>query len=274
MVELSTRALEANDDEMRLFQQLFKQHIGMHLPQSKKALLCSRLSKRLNELGLNSFRAYYEVIAAPTAAEERQRAIDLITTNETYFFREPRHFDFLRAQVLPKASRTEPLRIWSAASSTGEEGYSIAMLLDAERHDAPWEVYGSDISQRVLRFARRGVYPMGRGEHIPPDYLKRYCLRGNGAYAGQFLVEQRLRECVQFGQLNLTDLPRHLGPFDVIFLRNVIIYFDMPTKTQVVQSVVQHLKPGGWLLVGHSESLHGMALPLQMHAPSIYRKPA
>ncbi|SMC18122.1 chemotaxis protein methyltransferase CheR [Andreprevotia lacus DSM 23236] len=273
MVELSNRPLDANDEEMRLFQQLFKQHIGMHLPQSKKALLCSRLSKRLSELGLPSFRAYYEVIAAPNQAEERQRAIDLITTNETYFFREPRHFDFLRKQVLAHAPQNETLRIWSAASSTGEEAYSIAMLLDAERHDAPWEICASDISQRVLRFARRGVYPMARGEHIPPEYLKRYCLRGNGNYAGQFMVEQRLRERVQFSQMNLTALPKQFAKFDVIFLRNVIIYFDMPTKTQVVQSVTQHLKPGGWLLVGHSESLHGMALPLQMHAPSIYRKP-
>ncbi|WP_035059358.1 CheR family methyltransferase [Andreprevotia chitinilytica] len=273
MVLTSTQPFEANDEEMRLFQQLFKQHIGMHLPASKKALLCSRLSKRLVALELDSFRDYYEMIAAPSAEAERQRAIDLITTNETYFFREPRHFDFLKQHVLPVASPQETLKIWSAASSTGEEAYSIAMLLDHERSNAPWEIFASDISQRVLSFARRGVYPMTRGEHIPPAYLKRYCLRGSGEYTGQFMVERTLRSRVQFAQRNLTDLPERVGQFDVIFLRNVIIYFDMQTKTEVLTNVCRQLKPGGWLFVGHSESLHGMALKLQMHSPSIYQRP-
>ncbi len=261
-----------SNEEMRLFQHLFYQQIGMHLPESKRALLSSRLSRRLVALGLPNFRAYHDLIASPGAREERQRAIDLITTNETFFFREIGHFAFLSQKVLPSFSRTDTLRIWSAASSTGEEAYSIAMLLDNERHDAPWEIVGSDISQRVLDSARQGVYPMVRGENIPPADLKKHCLRGTGQYEGQFLVGKHLRERVTFTQMNLTALPARLTPFDVVFLRNVIIYFDAPTKARVLANVTHFVKPGGYLLVGHSESLHGIQLPLQMISPSVYRK--
>ncbi|WP_283148033.1 CheR family methyltransferase [Silvimonas soli] len=272
MAEPVTLPPPVSDEEMRLFRDLFMQQIGMHLPESKRALLSSRLSRRLHALGLPSFKAYHTLIAAPGEAQERQRAIDLITTNETFFFREPAHFKFLSEVVLPQTPARETLRIWSAASSTGEEAYSIAMLLDNERHDAPWDILGSDISQRVLDSARRGVYPMVRGENIPLADLKRHCLRGTGEYDGYFLVGRHLRDRVQFTQLNLMALPARLVPFDVIFLRNVIIYFDAPTKAKVLASVVHFLRPGGWLLVGHSESLHGIQLPLQMVSPSVYRK--
>ncbi|GGP22730.1 CheR family methyltransferase [Silvimonas iriomotensis] len=261
-----------SNEEMRLFQRLFYQQIGMHLPESKRALLSSRLSRRLVALGLPNFRAYHDLIASPSARDERQRAIDLITTNETFFFREIGHFAFLSQKVLPLFNRSETLRIWSAASSTGEEAYSIAMLLDNERPDAPWEIVGSDISQRVLESARRGMYPMVRGENISPADLKKHCLRGTGEYEGQFLVGKHLRERVEFTQMNLTALPARLKPFDVVFLRNVIIYFDAPTKAKVLANVTHFVKPGGYLLVGHSESLHGIQLPLQMISPSVYRK--
>jgi chemotaxis protein methyltransferase CheR len=259
---------------MLLFQQLFQRYIGLHLPFSKKALLCSRLSQRLSELGLSSLEQYYALISGPQQQLERQRAIDLITTNETYFFREPDHFVCLRDDILPGLSPQQPLQIWSAASATGEEAYSIAMLLAQYRRHQPWSVFASDISQRVLTFARRGLYPMVRGEHIPDDYLSQYCLRGVDEYEGHFLVAESLRKRVCFAQRNLLDLPAQMDQqFDVVFLRNVIIYFDFPTKVEVLRSVARKLKPGGWLLVGHSESLHGMQLDLQMVAPSVYRRP-
>jgi chemotaxis protein methyltransferase CheR len=273
-VSIESMGLEASDQEMLLFQQLFKRYIGLHLPSSKKALLCSRLSHRLNELSLSSLQEYYAIISLPQQDRERQRAIDLITTNETYFFREPKHFARLRDQILPSIAPNQKLQIWSAASSTGEEAYSIAMLLDEYCLHQSWSIFASDISQRVLSFARRGLYPMSRGEHIPPDYLSRYCLCGIGDYDGHFLVDRYLRKRVTFGQCNLLDLPQEMDQqFDVVFLRNVIIYFDFPTKVEVLRSVLRKLKPGGWLLVGHSESLHGMPLELEMVAPSVYRRP-
>ncbi|UXY16331.1 methyltransferase domain-containing protein [Chitiniphilus purpureus] len=261
-----------SDSELALFQTLFKQQIGLHLSREKKVLLASRLSRRIAELQLSSFSEYHQLITGRGGDAERQYAIDLITTNETYFFRESQHFDFLRQHILTSWPAGEAFQVWSAASASGEEAYSVAMVLDAVLGERPWRVFGSDISQRVLAQARRGLYPMARGERIPPEYLRRYCLRGQGEYNGQFLVTRALRERVTFAQLNLTALPMRLGPFDLVLLRNVIIYFDPPTKLKVVGSVLQHLRPGGLLFVGHSESLNGMPLGLQMISPSIYRK--
>jgi len=266
---------DVSDSDMLLFQELFRRHIGLSLPASKKALLRSRLSGRMQALGLARLSDYHALIAIDSGLQERQHAIDLITTNETYFFREPTHFDYLMREVVAHWPADRLLRVWSAASSTGEEAYTLAMLLDHHRPAGAWSVFASDVSQRVLHVARRGLYPMARGEHIPPAYLKRYCLRGTGEYDGQFLVEAALREKVEFAARNLIDLDaRDDGRFDVIFLRNVIIYFDLDTKRQVLEAVTRRLNPGGWLFVGHSESIQSMALPLDMQSPSIYRKPS
>ena len=266
---------EVSDRDMLLFQQLFKRHIGLHLPLSKKALLQSRLGGRMHELGIGQLSQYHALIAAEDGERERQRAIDLITTNETYFFREQSHFDFLASELLPAWTGSDPLRVWSAASATGEEAYTLAMVLDHHLPGGAWSVLASDISTRVLSFARRALYPMARGQNIPRPYLRRYCLRGTGQYEGHFLVEGALRRKVEFAQRNLTSLDAFDdGSFDLIFLRNVIIYFDFPTKISVVSDVIRRLRPGGYLVVGHSESLHGMDLDLEMHSPSIYRKPA
>lgn len=265
---------DVSDQDMLLFQQLFKQQIGLHLPLSKKALLHSRLNHRLHELGLRGLAQYHRLISSADGAEECQHAIDLITTNETYFFREQSHFDFLAQELLPLWRDHKSLRVWSAASATGEEAYSLAMVLDHHRPAGSWSVFASDISKRVLRFARRALYPMARGQNIPRPYLRRYCLLGTGEYEGHFLVQADLRAKVEFAQRNLTALHEHEdGLYDLIFLRNVIIYFDCDTKLQVLKDVIARLRPGGYLVVGHSESLHGMALDLLMHSPSIYRRP-
>jgi chemotaxis protein methyltransferase CheR len=201
-------------------------------------------------------------------------AVDLLTTNETYFFREIKHFEFLRTLVLKERSRPQPFRIWSAASSSGEEAYSIAMVLADCMQTTPWEILGTDISTRVLEGARRGLYTMDRGRHIPPEYLKRFCRKGSGQYEGQLLIDRDLRSNVMFRQVNLNVPLPEMGQFDVVFLRNVMIYFNNETKRQVVARVISTIKPGGYFCVGHSESLSDITQAVQMVAPAIYRKGA
>lgn len=261
-----------SDSEFRLFQQLMFNEAGVTLASSKKALVNGRLSKRLKARGCASFKAYYDLLGQD--AEEWQWAIDLLTTNETYFFREPKHFDYLREKVLPAHVSGRPFRVWSAACSSGEEAYSIAMVLaDAFGGDG-WSVVGSDLNTQVLAKARSGHYGMARTEGIPRASLERYCLKGKGSQAGTFLVGRPLRERLEFRQINLnTSLPK-LEQFDVIFLRNVMIYFSQETKAQIVRRVVGLLKPGGHFFIGHSESLNGIADGLDAVRPSIYRKPA
>jgi chemotaxis protein methyltransferase CheR len=264
--------LTLSDAEFELFRQFFATHIGIHLSPAKKPLLFGRLAKRLTALGLDSYGDYYQLLQSPGGSAERETAIDLITTHETYFFREPKHFEFLQNHILPVFADSRELRVWSAASSTGEEAYTLAMLLDSGRSPKPWSVVGTDISQPVLENARAGLFPMGRGEGIPAHYLKRYCLKGTGHYQGAFLIERSLRERVEFRLGNLTKSQPELGQFDLILLRNVLIYFDEPTKFKVLTHVLERLAPGGWLMLGHSETLHGSGLSVETLAPSIYRK--
>ena len=268
------RTFELSDQEFNLFKRFLFEQIGIALSDQKKVLLLGRFNRRLNELGLDSFQTYYDIISAPENHAERQRAVDLITTNETYFFREEQHFKLLRETIVPEKQIAGglPLRVWSAACSSGEEPYSIAMTLHHAMGAHGWEITASDISTRVLASAQRGLFPLERVRGMPPAYLKQYCLRGQGEFEGYLLVEKFLRERVNFLQLNLLSLPADLRNFDVIFLRNVIIYFDAPTKLKVLRAVINSLRPNGWLLLGHSESLFGLDLPLRLIAPSVYRK--
>lgn len=262
------------DKEFGHFQRFIFEAAGISLSPAKKALVCGRLSKRLAAHQLDSYSDYFQLLSSGKEASEVQTAIDLLTTNETYFFREPKHFELLRELATAAAGRAQPFRVWSAASSTGEECYSIAMVLaDCIGSKVGWDVTGSDISSRVLQRARAGHYPMERARLIPPAYLKRFCLRGQGEQEGTLLVERELRARVHLAQVNLnTELPR-LGSFDVIFLRNVMIYFNGETKRQVVARVLSLLKPGGHFCIGHSESLNDISSAVQQVAPSIYRKP-
>lgn len=261
-----------SEQEFRQLQRLFYERVGLQLQPVKKSLICGRLAKRLTALQLYSYQAYYQYLVSAEGRGELEVAIDLITTHETYFFREPKHFDFLRQRILPQVMGQDDFRVWSAASSTGEEAYTLAMLLDGGRVQRPWQVIATDVSQQVLRSARRGLYVMARGERIPPDLLKRYCLKGRDRYEGHFLVERGLRERVDFRHANLINENPELGQFDLILLRNVLIYFDVPTKLKVLKNVVDRLKIGGWLMVGHSEALHDTSLPLELVSSSIYRK--
>lgn len=261
------------DQEFGLFQRLIYKIAGISLADSKKILLVGRLQKRLRHHGLETFSQYYRMLSHGENPDELQIMVDLLTTNETYFFREPQHFDFLRDEILVKRRNPGTLRIWSAASSTGEEAYTIAMVLSEHVKSANWEIVGTDISTKVLAVARQGHYPLGRHEGIPSAFLKKYCLKGVRSQAGTFLINQALRQRVHFMQANLTlPIEANLGMFEVIFLRNVMIYFDQETKRKVISHLLPHLLPGGHLIIGHSESLNGIASGLQAVRPTIYRK--
>jgi len=260
------------DKEFSQFQQFIFDAAGITLPNSKKILVSGRLTRRLHAHNLDTFTQYLALLGSGERTDEVQRAVDLLTTNETYFFRETKHFDFLRAQATAARGRLDPFRVWSAASSSGEEAFSIAMVLADVLGDVPWEVIGSDISTRVLAGAQRALYTMERGRHIPPEYLKRFCMKGQDEFEGSFLIHRALRNRVKFRQVNLNDTLPDLGTFDIIFLRNVMIYFSDDTKRQVVARLLSPLKKGGYFLVGHSESLNDISSAVQPIAPSIYRK--
>lgn len=246
---------------------------GILIKDGKQAMVMGRLGKRLHHHGLTRYSDYFRLLGTPDNKVETTLAIDLLTTNETCFFREPRHFDFLRQQVIPKHPRAQPLRIWSAASSSGEEAYTIAMTLAEAFPDGNWEVVGSDICTHVLEKAGRGLYPLSAAEKIAPSLLKKYCLKGADEYDGYFLIGQALRSRVRFFQVNLMENLPELGQFDVIFLRNVMIYFDMPTRQSLVGQVVEALKPGGYFIVSHTETLSGINTQLKVVEPSTYQLP-
>lgn len=263
-----------NDSEFNRFQRFIFDAAGITLAASKKPLVSGRLAKRVAQHGCASYTEYLDLLASGGTGGEAQIAVDLLTTNETYFFREPKHFQLLRDLATAAYARRKGMRVWSAACSSGEEVYSMAMVLDDCFHgEAGWEVMGSDISSRVLQRARTAHYPMERARHVPPAYLRKYCLRGTDQQAGTLLVERGLRERVRFAQVNLNAALPQLGSFDVIFLRNVMIYFNGDTKRQVVARVLGALKPGGHFCIGHSESLNDISTAVLPLAPSIYRKP-
>ena len=258
-----------SDADYRRIQAFLRKEAGITLGPAKKPLVMGRLGKRLLARDCGSYDAYLRLL--DSEATERQQAVDLLTTNETYFFRETKHFAFLSEQIIPQRANQSELRIWSAACSSGEEPYSIAMVL-AERRGRGWEILASDLSTRVLASAAQGIYPMERAEKIPKAYLKRYCLRGVGRQEGSFSIVPELRKSVKFSQINLNHPLPAVGDFDVIFLRNVLIYFDPPAKEAICLRLLAHLRPGGYFLVGHSESLHGVVDGLRLVQPAVYRR--
>ncbi len=260
------------ENEFKQFRELIYRIAGINMSPAKKPLVTSRLAKRLKHLGLASYGEYFRMITSDNGKAELQMAVDLLTTNETHFFREPKHFDFLRHCILPARKPGKTLRVWSAACSSGEEPYSIAMLLDEVLGHAPWEIVASDLSTRVLEKARTGLYPMERVLEIPSCYLANYCLKGTGSQEGTLLIERKLRERVQFMHYNLTEAPPKMAEFDVIFLRNVMIYFDQETKRQVVSRLLSLLRPGGHFLIGHSETLNGISEQVRLVQPAVYLK--
>ena len=263
---VSTKAYKAIRD-------FIYQEAGIDLGESKQMLVSSRLNKRLRYHNLESFDEYAEVIKHTGSDTERQIAIDLLTTNETYFFREAEHFKSLRRLVLQNHPKDRFFRLWSAASSSGEEVYSLGMVLDDTfGARVKWKIFGSDISSRIVAKAKKGLYQMQRIDAIPKDYLKRYCMKGTGEFEGFLLIDKKLRNKTRFAEINLTKPLPDVGLFDVIFLRNVLIYFDNATKEKIIRSLSSKLRSKGLLYIGHSESLKGMNLPLELIAPTTYQK--
>jgi chemotaxis protein methyltransferase CheR len=262
------------DHEFELFRSLIYRIAGVTLSPENKPLVSGRLAQRLTYHRLTSYGDYYRLATASNNGVELQIAVNLLTTHETHFFREIKHFEFLREQILPEHTSNRLFRVWSAACSSGQEAYSIAMLLDDRLGNRPWAVTASDIDTHMIDIARTGLYPLAHAREIPPPYLMRYCLRGVGTQVGTLQMDHALNERVHFMQHNLTEAPpSSLGDFDVIFLRNVMIYFDLETRRKVISNLLPMLRAGGYFLIGHTESMHGVSDLLQLVLPAVYRKP-
>jgi len=267
-VNISTR-------DFRRFQALVQVEAGIFLSDQKRALLVGRLSPRLRALELASFAAYYERVWADR--EELVRMIDAICTNETHFFREPKQFAFLEQQVLPtwraaaeSGTRAKHVRVWSAGCSTGEEPFSIAMSLSWHLPGWSIDILASDLSTKVLDRAAAAIWPMERAAEIPPHYRKTFMLRGRGAQEGKMAARPELASTIRFARINLNDESYPVpGRFDLIFCRNVLIYFDAPSKRRVIDRLLDRLDPAGLFFLGHSESLNHVER-VRAAGPTVY----
>ena len=276
---------ELGDREFAQLSTLIYTRLGIKMSESKRTMLNSRLSKRLRELGFASFGRYCEFLFSERGmAEEMVHLINAVTTNKTDFYREPAHFDALRRTVLPtlEACRgpcdgRRPLKVWSAGCSTGEEPYTLAMVLaeiQVEKPGFAFEILATDISTRVLEVAKRAVYPADRVTPVPPAARKRYLLRRRDPKIAEVRIVPELRRLVRFGRLNfMADEFGLSDPVDIIFCRNVIIYFDRETQERLITRFSRYLHRGGYLFLGHSETLHGYQTPFVQVAPTIYRRP-
>jgi chemotaxis protein methyltransferase CheR len=276
-IEVLSNKLPLSDLEFDLVKSWIYEAAGILLTPAKKALVQGRLSRRVATLNHKSVAEYVHFLTTskndPNLIVERQHAINALTTNETYFFREIAHYELLQQLVLRKWDKYHKPRIWSAASSTGEEAYSIAMTL-ASVGAVDYEVVGTDINSMVIEQATSGIYPIQRAEKIPLDKLKAFCLKGVGAMDGYFQIAPEIKSKVKFQRGNITQAQRSNGLFDVIFLRNVLIYFDKNSKQLVLDNVINQLKPDGYLLIGHAESLNGLEHSLTNLKPSVFKATA
>lgn len=268
------------EHEFRRFQGLIYRESGIWLSESKAALLVGRLGKRLRHEGLRSFKEYYRrVMESP---QERVQMLNAISTNETHFFREPRHFEILARLIFPEwkkqvacGTRTRRIRVWSAGCSTGQEPYSLAMLLlDHLPADSGWEIEiaATDLSTRTLAVAEQGIWPIQAAQEIPDRYLKKFMLKGIEEQEGNMKAGAGIRSLIRFSRLNLNDASYCLpGKFDLIFCRNVLIYFDLQSRSRIVHHLLEYLGPQGYLFVGHAESLQALGGTLSTVTPTVYQ---
>ena len=281
-IELKPDTAQLTDRDFNFLCRLVYEQSHIQLGGEKKVLVASRLNKRLRRLQLPDYRAYCKLLHTSAGQEELSHLIDCISTHHTHFFREIKHFDFLREVVLPRRRATVnaecgPFRVWSAACSSGDEPYSLAISLAeylAPAESKAWQIEASDISNRMLEIARRGIYGADHLTGVRPEWLRRYFQKGVRDQEGHFRIKQELHRQVRFHVLNLleADYP-FTRPFQVIFCRNVMIYFDRPTQEALVGRLAERLAPGGYLMVGHSESLSGIRHSLTLIQPAIYLKP-
>lgn len=277
MIAATLKPIGTDADACRYIIDFIYERCRIRLHDGKEALIRARLGKRMRHLGFASLPQFCEYLRTEAPAEELTHVVDALTTNFTHFMREEDHFKFLMETALPSVLRPGEKRfhVWSAACSSGEEPYSIAFHL-AERYPAAagwdWRITASDISTKVLDKAKKGLYQEDRVRTVARDWLPRYFQKGMGQWAGYYRVKRALMERVDFQQINLIEEYDHSHPFSVIFCRNVMIYFDRATQEQLVNKLCRHLVPHGFLLIGHSESLNGLRVPLRCARPSIYQK--
>lgn len=267
------------DKEFAGYQRLVYREAGIWLSQAKRALLMGRVSRRLRELDGMSFGAYLR--RAEEDEAERVRLLDALCTHETHFFREPRHFELLEREVLPRwrargdtgSGEGRRVRVWSAGCSTGEEPFTLAMVL---RHHLPAEegwkidILATDLSTRVLERARQALWPVEKAGEIPMHYLRGYMLKGVGSQEGKMKAGPELRALVRFQRVNLNDGQGLSGRFDLVFCRNVLIYFDAASKARALERLLGHLSPHGLLFLGHAESLSGLGWRVRTVMPTVY----
>ena len=264
-------------EECARFAGLIRDQTGIHLRANKGPLLVARLSRRLKDLKLKSFSDYYRFLENDTSGEELLTLINKITTNKTSFFREPHHFEFIRSRLLPELQRAgrRNVRIWSAGCSSGEEPYSIAItLMEALGSHSSWDIriLATDIDSEVLERASAGRYPMESLDEMETELKRKYFLRWYGELEGLVEVRPRLRRMICFRRLNFIQSDWHVGDrFDIVFCRNVIIYFQQPVQERIVRGLAAHLRPEGYYFSGHSENLHYLRDTLNIIEPSIYQ---
>ncbi|WP_320827095.1 protein-glutamate O-methyltransferase CheR [Reinekea sp.] len=266
-------ATPLDDRDFQQIQSFLYNHCGISMAPTKKTLVATRLFRRLRHYGLSSYGDYFALATRAGNGAELTLLIDSLTTNETYFFREVDHFHFVE-QLLTREKRTTPWRVWSGASSSGEEVFSLAMTLaDQLGLHNEWRVHGSDLSSKVLALADEGLYPMARNDGIGLERLKKYCLKGVCDQQGCFKIASKLRRHVSFSQRNLMQPETDGRSYDIIFLRNVLIYFNKQSKQQVINQVLKQLRPGGYFFISHTETLFGIEHGLEQITSSVFRKP-
>jgi chemotaxis protein methyltransferase CheR len=266
-----------SDADFARYQALVNGEAGIWLSPVKKALLVGRLARRLRELGLTSYADYYDRVTEDPA--ERTKMVDAICTNETHFFRESRHWEFLASTIYPAwqqqadaGKRERRVRVWSAACSSGEEPYSLAMsLLTAFPSGWSLEILATDLSTKILDRARAATWPIAKAAEIPEPYLKAFMLKGFGDYAGTMRAGPEIRPLIRFERFNLNgDAWPPAQSFDLVFCRNVLIYFDRTTKERVISRLLDRLVPTGNLFLGHAESLGGFTDRVHSIIPTVY----
>jgi len=250
---------------------------GITLHEGKRSLVTARLQKRLRAHGHRTFAEYLRHVESDAAGDELTELLDAIATNHTYFFREEQHFEMLQQKVVPEwraAGGAGPFKVWSAACSTGEEPYTIAMTLRDLSPAPEFTIAASDLSTKALRAAKSAVYKLASVESLPREVLRRHFERGMGEQQGLVRVGAEARRHVSFKNLNLLEIADLGERYDVVFCRNVMIYFDKSVQQRVVQMLERHIKPGGYLFISHAESLNGVTHRLRWIAPAVYRKEA
>jgi len=272
---------EMGEGEFNRFSELIQSEFGIKMPPTKKVLLQSRFQKRLRALGMHSYKEYCDYVFSETGREqERRHLIDVVTTNTTHFFREPKHWDIMNQLVMPElwrrgVGRGGALKMWSAGCSSGEEPYTLAMVLaefGVKHNGFDFSILATDISTEILQKAKNAVYSMDKADEIPMEMKKKYVLKSKSKAKPLIKIDAKLRNKVRFQRLNFMENFQLPDQQDIIFCRNVVIYFDRATQVVLFNKFCNNLKPGGYLFIGHSESLSGMQLPIKQVAPTVFQR--